>query len=214
MTKESAVRKPSFLSNVRTDKAQKATFAPSSARDSQPPRPSELAPLPRAVPEPLLVPAPVPTPEMAQSAALAELRPVLMARLQAAVEKLRHEGERLAEQARADTLEIAFMIARRILEQELRTGPDALFALVRTAIRRAGDVRRVLIRVAPGDVQALEGEAGKAALQSITVARVEIVADASLTPGDVVVESAEARIDGRISSRLDELRTAVEGEEA
>ena len=73
--------------------------------------------------------------------------------------------------------------------------PHPLFALVRTAILRAGDVRRVLIRVAPQDVQALEGDAGRAALQSITVARVEIIGDASLTPGDVVVESAEARID-------------------
>jgi flagellar assembly protein FliH len=213
MTKESAVRKPTFLSNVRADKAEKATFAPS--RDSQPPRPlSEPPPAARAVPEPQAVPVPAPVTAIAQAEAMPDFRPVLMARLQVAVEKLRHEGERLAEQARADTLEIAFMIARRILEQELRTGPDALFALVRTAIRRAGDVRRVLIRVAPGDVQALQGDAGKAALQSITVARVEIVADASLTPGDVVVESAEARIDGRISSRLNELRTAAEGDEA
>jgi flagellar biosynthesis/type III secretory pathway protein FliH len=72
----------------------------------------------------------------------------------------------------------------------------------------------VLIRVAPQDVQALEGDSGKSALQSMTVARVEIVGDATLSPGDVVVESAEARIDGRISARLGELRRAVDGEDA
>ena len=206
MTKQSAVRTPAFLSNVHPEKAERATFAIS--HDSQPPRPvAEPPPPPRALP--------TPPPEVVQVAPLApDLRPEMLARLQIAIDKLRHEGERLAEQARADTMEIAFMIARRILEQELRTGPDALFALVRTAIRRAGDVRRVLIRVAPQDVKALEGDAGKAALQSITVARVEIIGDATLTPGDVVVESAEARIDGRISSRLDELRSVAAGEEA
>lgn len=205
MTKESAVRKPAFLSNVHPEKAERATFPIS--RDSQPRAATAPPPPPRAVP--------TPPPEIVQVAPpTPDLRPEMLARLQIAIDKLRHEGERLAEQARADTLEIAFMIARRILEQELRTGPDALFALVRTAIRRAGDVRRVLIRVAPQDVQALEGDAGKAALQAITVARVEIVGDATLTPGDVVVESAEARIDGRLSSRLDELRSVATGEEA
>src|SRR4051794_14473677 len=139
-----------------------------------------------------------------------DLRPEMLARLQGAIEKLRHEGERLAEAARADTLEIAFLIARRIVEQELRTGPDALFALVRSAVRRAGEVRRVLIRVSPKDVAALEGESGRAAMQTMTVARIEIVGDATLSHGDVVVESAEARIDGRIASRLGELRRVVE----
>jgi flagellar assembly protein FliH len=203
MTKESAVRKPSFMTNTRTGKAELATFSAPSVRES--PKPLAEAPPPDArLPPPVVLQA-LPTPP--------DLRPEMLARLQTAIEKLRHEGERLAEQARADTLEIAFQIARRILEQELRTGPDALFALVRSAVRRAGDVRRVLIRVAPQDVQALEGDSGKAALQSMTVARVEIVGDATLTPGDVVVESAEARIDGRISSRLGELRRAAEGGE-
>jgi flagellar assembly protein FliH len=205
MTNQSAVRKPSFMTNTRSDKAELATFSAPAVRE--PPRPPAEAQPPAArLPPPVVLQAlPTPAPD---------LRPEMLARLHTAIEKLRHEGERLAEQARADTLEIAFQIARRILEQELRTGPDALFALVRSAVRRAGDVRRVLIRVAPQDVQALEGDSGKAALQTMTVARVEIVGDPTLTPGDVVVESAEARIDGRISSRLGELRRAAEGVES
>jgi flagellar assembly protein FliH len=200
MTKESAVRKPTFMTNVRHDKAERATF-------TAPLTPVVARPLAEVQAAPQIVRPP------AMEAPAPDLRPEMLARLQMAIEKLRHEGERLAEQARADTLEIAFQIARRILEQELRTGPDALFALVRSAVRRAGDVRRVLIRVAPQDVQALEGDSGKAALQTMTVARVEIVGDSTLTPGDVIVESAEARIDGRLSSRLGELRRAVDGDE-
>jgi flagellar assembly protein FliH len=201
MTKESAVRKPSFLSNVsHQDSAQRANFAVAA-----PPhvRPAVEPPAPK--PQPAAQHAPPPAPQIQ----IIDPRPEMLARLQVAIDKLRHEGERLAEAARADTLEIAFHIARRILEQELRSSPDALFALVRTAVRRAGEVRRVLIRVHPGDVAALEGEAGKKALQQITVARVDIVGDATLSPGDVIVESAEARVDGRIDSRLSELKRAV-----
>jgi len=210
MTKENTARKPSFLTNVRNDKAERVTFAVS--REAVAPRPPVETQEASAASRPPAIAA-VPALAAAVPAQAHDLRPEMLARLQTAIEKLRHEGERLAEQARADTLEIAFQIARRILEQELRTGPDALFALVRSAVRRAGDVRRVIIRVAPQDVAALEGDSGKAAMQTITVARVEIIGDATLTPGDVIVESAEARIDGRISSRLGELRSALEGEE-
>lgn len=133
-----------------------------------------------------------------------------LAKLAAAIELLKLRGERLAEEARADTLEIAFQIARRIVECELKTGPDALFSLVRSALRRCGEVRRVLIRVSPGDLALLQGEAGKEALQTMTVARVDLVSDATLHAGDCVVESAEARVDGRLATRIAELRRAVD----
>jgi flagellar biosynthesis/type III secretory pathway protein FliH len=48
-----------------------------------------------------------------------------------------------------------------------------------------------------------------------SIGRVEIVADASLKTGDVVVETEHHTVDGRIDTRLDELRrellTTLEG---
>lgn len=203
------MRKPSFLSGVQPHQIKPASF--SAHREEVAPRPF----LDRATQptQPAIAAAP-PLPPLAgsqaQHSSQAQAHGEGLEKLAAAIEVLRLRGERLAEEARADTLEIAFQIARRIVEAELRTGPDALFALVRSALRRCGEVRRVLIRVCPADLAILEGAAGKAALPTMTVARIDLVGDATLRSGDCVVESAEARVDGRLATRFAELRRAVD----
>lgn len=129
-------------------------------------------------------------------------------RIAMAIENMRLMAERLAEQARSDALEVAFQIARRILEMELSTSSEPLFALVRSAVRRAGESRSVAIRLSPADAAAIEG-AGARALADVTVAQVKLVPDASLQRGDCVVEADFGTVDGRLGTRFGELRRAV-----
>jgi flagellar assembly protein FliH len=125
----------------------------------------------------------------------------------AAIETLRAQSAHVAEQARADALEIGFAVARAILATEVRQNPEALFSLVRAAVRRAGDSRRIAVRVAPEDLDLLQG--GSRSLDA-AAARVELVADRGLCRGDCVVEADFGRIDGRLETRLAELRRAVD----
>jgi flagellar assembly protein FliH len=142
---------------------------------------------------------------------LAELRRDAMQKVNAALETLRAQADRLAEQARADAIEIGFQVARKILEIEVRQSPEALFALVRSAIRRAGESRRIAVRVAPEDAALLQSDAGRAALDGVTAARVEFLPDNSLQRGDCVVDTDFGQVDGRLSTRLAEVRRAVDG---
>lgn len=160
---------------------------------------------------PPLMPAAVAAPPPPPAELLAEARREALARVAQAVEMLRTQASWLAEQARADALEIGFQVARRVLEAELRTSPEPLFALVKSALRRTGDSRRVAIRLSPADAAELQSPAGQAAVEGIGSARVEIQADASLAPGDCVVDTDFGQIDGRLETRLAELRRAVEG---
>jgi flagellar assembly protein FliH len=48
-------------------------------------------------------------------------------------------------------------------------------------------------------------------VEGIGAARVEIQADAALQPGDCVVDTDFGQIDGRLETRLGELRRALEG---
>ncbi|MFL5261801.1 MAG: FliH/SctL family protein [Anaeromyxobacteraceae bacterium] len=167
----------------------------SGAKADPPPQPPAAAP----------APAPAPPPPDVEA-----LRREALEKVAGAVEMLRAQAERLAEQARSDALEIAFQVARKILDAELRTGPEALFALVRGAVRRAGDSRRIAIRLAPDDAATLQGAAGKGALDGPSAARIEIVADASLERGDCMVDTDFGQVDGRLGTRLAELRRAVD----
>jgi len=184
----SAPRRPAFLSRISDPgEAQPVAFAAAAG-----PRP---------------VPAPAP-PGPALQDARGSGREGLE-RLADAVAMLRLQAERLADQARADAVEIAFQAAARILETELRQSPEPLFALVRSALRRAGDSRRVVVRLSPDDARLVETDRDRLAVGALAVARVEIVADASLAPGDCVVETDFGKVDGRLATRLAEAKRAV-----
>jgi flagellar assembly protein FliH len=140
---------------------------------------------------------------------MAQLRKEVLQRIDAAVEMLQVQAERLAEQARADALEIGFLVARKILETEIRSSPEPLFALVKSALRRAGESRRVVIRLCPDDAAALHAKKDSLAAGNLSAALIEIVPTADLEPGDCVVETDFGRIDGRLATRLEEVRRSV-----
>lgn len=194
-------RTPAFLAGLQSPEAavRPAPFAVHPAGAGKP-RPA-LAHHHHQNPEPQ--PPPGPTPEQ-----LAAFRAEAMQKVAHAVEVLRLSSERLAEQARADVLELGFFVARRILEAELSTSPDALFALVRSALQRAGDSRKISVRVHPQDAQALAPALAKGGL-GVSAATVEIVQDGSLSPGDCIVDTDFGKVDGRLDTRLDELRRAA-----
>jgi len=147
----------------------------------------------------------------ATDARLADIRRDAMDKVNAALQTLRAQADRLAEQARSDAIEIGFQVARKILELEVRQSPEALFALVRSAVRRAGESRRIAVRLAPDDAALLQSDAGRVALDGVSAARVEFLADAALERGDCVVDTDFGQIDGRLSTRLAEVRRAVDG---
>jgi flagellar assembly protein FliH len=143
------------------------------------------------------------------AAEVAQARREAMERVGEALRTLSLEAERVAEQARGDAIEIGFQVASRILESEVRSNPEALFTLVRSALRKAGDSRRVVVRMAPGDAATVDSGRERLGEGSLTAARVEVVPDASLGPGDCIVETDFGQVDGRLSTRLSEARRAV-----
>jgi flagellar biosynthesis/type III secretory pathway protein FliH len=149
-----------------------------------------------------------PPPAGATVEQLAALRAEALQRVAHAVEVLGLQAERLAEQARSDALELGFQVARRVLEAELSTSPEAFFALVRSGLKRAGDSRKIVVRVHPEDARHVQPALQQGSL-GVAVATVEVLADPSLSPGDCVVDTDFGKVDGRLSTRLEELRRAV-----
>lgn len=130
----------------------------------------------------------------------------LSPRLEAAIAALKAQGERLAEQARSDALEIGLLVARKVLEREITTNLDALFSLIKSAIRRAGESNKLVVRLAAID----HARVHESAESAFTLGRVELLPDESLALGDVVVETESTTVDGRLSTRLDELRRELD----
>lgn len=128
----------------------------------------------------------------------------------AAVSALRLTSERLAEQARSDALELALLVSRRILEAELSTNVERFFGVIRSVIRRAGESRRIVVRLNPEDANRVEAAGGGRALSAMSVAQIEVSPDAELLQGDCMIDADFGMVDGRLTTRLDEMRRLLQ----
>jgi Flagellar assembly protein FliH len=215
-------RVPHFLSQIPRP-PQQARFLQSFSREQDAQRAPAFTPPPP--PEPTYddaaldasadvapLPAPMPPPP-SPSAPRHDLSDSQFDVFESAVRNLKLEGARMAEQMRSDSLEIAFVVAQRILEQEISANPKALFTLVRSAVRRVADSRKITVRLCAQDHERLTQALGAQDPDALSFAALNLVVDPSLTPGDVVVDSDLGTIDGRLSKRLEALKAAAaEGE--
>jgi flagellar assembly protein FliH len=112
--------------------------------------------------------------------------------------------------AEVEALDLAVEMARRILGRELRLDPAAVGEGARAALQAAGRRRSLRVRLHPDAVTQLRG--GPAGLGSPAEgSALELLADPTLLPGDVVVETEAGQVDGRIGSRLECFRAALAG---
>lgn len=96
------------------------------------------------------------------------------------------------------TLEVACALARQVLRHELATNPNALEPVLREALALLmADGKSARVRLSPADHDMLaEPLAAEFAGRSVTV-----LADAAVAPGDCLVESAGAVVDGGVATR-------------
>jgi hypothetical protein len=150
-----------------------------------------------------------------------------MSRLDAAVDRLRLLSERLATDARSDALELGLMIARKVVEGELAVNADRLISVVKSAVSKVGESRRIVVRLAPEDADIINGKANPGDKQDAEAdaaappvpsglerigrgaAKIEIVADPSLSRGDCVVEGEHLSVDARLDAKFAEIRRAL-----
>jgi flagellar assembly protein FliH len=134
-------------------------------------------------------------------------------RIGSAAQFLRQAAERLAAEARSDALEVGFMVARRILETDITANVEHLVGLVRSAIRRLGESRHIKLHLCPEDARLVDDvlkQDGAQAISPVAAAQIEVISDPSLQRGDCVVAGDLGTVDGRINTRLEELRRALQ----
>lgn len=95
-------------------------------------------------------------------------------------------------------LELACELARQVLRQELSVNPETLRPVIREALGLlATENKSALVRLNPADLEVLE-EAVRAEFSSLSLT---LTADATLTRGGCVVESAGTVVDGTLEKR-------------
>ena len=125
---------------------------------------------------------------------------------------------------------MAGIVSRRITLSNISTPPGSASITIQssspsvvtswtvTTVGHGDQTRRVTVHLNPEDIARVEASGGTQQLTSFSVLQVDVVPDPALGHGDCMVETDFGMVDGRLNTRLDELRrtvaTAMEGEAA
>jgi flagellar assembly protein FliH len=139
--------------------------------------------------------------QAASSQSLAVELETMQMKLGRSIEELTGWRPRYRRQAEQDVVALALAVARRILHRELTVAPEALLGLVKAALDKmeAREVHQV--RVSRQDAAMLRQFFEKMGLPQ----RIEVIADPSLAPGGVLIESSRGVLDASVDTQLSEI---------
>lgn len=139
----------------------------------------------------------------AQQAA-AKLEPALV-KVAESIRDLASLRKRYLLDAEADAVKLAVAVARKILHRELSVDPESLLGVVKAAFERvdARDVHHV--RLNPEDRPVVQRHLAKTGLPP----QVELLDDASLERGAVLIETSRGCLDASVTSQLKEIERGL-----
>jgi flagellar biosynthesis/type III secretory pathway protein FliH len=139
------------------------------------------------------------------SAASQEAREAETARLAAAFLSLRRAEEQRAERDLDRVIEIATLLAERLVGESIRLDPTVIAHLAANALTETRGGRRVRIDASPEDVEPLRDALAAASFAIVT----DVRADAGLARGSLVIHTDLGDIDARLRPQLERLVAAV-----
>jgi flagellar assembly protein FliH len=107
-------------------------------------------------------------------------------------------------QLEPEIVELAFTIARRIVERELTINPDLVVDTVRTALLAIDQLIVVRVRVHPDDYD-LVAQAWSSLAPGTKDASAELVADPKVQQGGCIVDTTSGFVDAQHQTQLDEI---------
>lgn len=129
--------------------------------------------------------------------------------LTAYAKMLQAEKKELAGRSEKSTIELAFLLAQRILGAELQSRPEAVSDVVRNALRQVLDCDQVRLRVNDADIDYLRSVQSDLENVLSQGVKLEIRADSSIERGGCMIDTERGTLDARIMSQLDTLRAGM-----
>ncbi len=121
-------------------------------------------------------------------------------RLEKLIEKIGLEGNRILPKYEAQMVELSLAMARHIIGEEVKTGPEAVLSCIRSAMEKVIEGSRVHIHLNPDDMQLIEGKIEKH-IRPAGGHQVDMVSDASIDKGGCLIETEFGLVDATMDSR-------------
>lgn len=128
------------------------------------------------------------------------------------LERLDLLGQTLQSVARQEALEIAIMVAKRILRVEIEAKPMLLIDEIKRAAQEVMGKKEVTIRLHPDDLAGIKLAEANLDSSFPAVAQISMAEDESLERGDCVIDTDVEQINLSLNEQLSALKKALEEE--
>jgi flagellar assembly protein FliH len=132
--------------------------------------------------------------------------------LAAAARELAELQASAADAAEAAAVELALRIAEQALGAALAVQPERVLDVVRGALRRLMDRRRLLVLVNPEDLDVVRAGMDALVAELGGIEHVEVQAERRVLRGGAIVRTTEGDVDADLSSKLERAREVLEHE--
>jgi flagellar assembly protein FliH len=113
---------------------------------------------------------------------------------------------REAEEMERDAVELALALAGKILVGALQVEPERILEIVRGALRRVSERRRITVLVDPADIDLVSGALAELQVQAGGIELCDVQADRRVGRGGAIVRTAEGEIDATVETQLERAR--------
>ena len=108
-----------------------------------------------------------------------------------------------------EILDLVIRIAEKVIHAEIRSEDSTRVSILEAGLRKLKDSEKLLIRVAPTDLEAVEAVLPKLKEQNGVVGKVTLQEDPEVSEGGCVLESDQCEVDGRIEVTLQAIEEAL-----
>lgn len=118
----------------------------------------------------------------------------------------------VAETVERDAVELALQLAEKVVSGAIAVEPERVADVVRGALRRLTERRRVTVLVHPDDLDAVRVVAEGFAAELGGIEHCDVQAERRIAPGGAIVRTDEGQIDASVETQLARAREIVEAE--
>lgn len=112
------------------------------------------------------------------------------------------ERERSLVEAEKQIVELALLVARRIIQKELCTAPETIAAVALPLLKRAQRAQSIIIRVNPQDLPALQNAIPDLSAEAELACSVRVEPDESIERGGCLVATDIGTFDARLEVQM------------
>jgi len=145
--------------------------------------------------------------EHERAALLRELRAEVELSLASKFVELAAKRQRALEQSRDDIVQLAQLVAERVLRDHLTSNPEQFLSFAEKCIAEARGSSRLTVHAHPEDVAQLQSQLENLREHSLIELRVE--PDAEMLRGDLRLESDVGTLDARLGTQLSHLAETI-----